>query len=415
MADPIPTLGYVKTIRMQRNYDDQDIMKRSPSKASTPQLPVRPMSHSIRPASPPPIPKRLVKTALHQAVLDGRLHQVRLLVEKHGVGVDVKDVYGRTPLMLTSMVDEEAGSKMARILIGAGAELGVRDHMGRTALSLACLHGRVKIVHEILRKDILNINEPDNDGNTPLHHAASSGNPTIVKYLSDLFVKFGLDIDTRNKLGYTALLLACRNGHFVSAHHLIAEGQASPALRDEETYLNASEWTHKSPRHTAVPVRRLMAPPSAPAFSRESTMYQKPLTPVCKHTRAQGFLPHWTRNPEEFELSRSETFIDGQDARQLVLNEITVAESHGWNSKKNKPVRLVHPSTAKLLSLSKRRSKSAVPPDMTTIFQMYSDQYQPDWRKEQRSITLHASNRKSIPTIIRTSSNTPQRTVDVSS
>lgn len=371
------------------------------------------MSHSIRPASPPPIPKRLVKTALHQAVLDGRLHQVRLLVEKHGVGVDVKDVYDRTPLMLTSMVDEEAGSKMARILISSGADLGIRDHMGRTALSMACLHGREKIVNEILKKDILNINEPDNDGNTPLHHAASSGNPSIVKYLSELFVKFGLDVDTRNKLGYTALLLACRNGHFVSAHHLIAQGQASPNLRDGETYLNATEWTHKSPRHSAVSVKKLMAPPGTPAFSRESTMYQKPFTPLCKHTRAQGFLPQWTRNPDGIELSRSETFIDGKDARQLVLTEMNLAESHGWSSKKVKPVRLVHPSTAKLLSLNRRRTKSAVPPDMTTIFQMYSDQYQPDWRKEQRSITLHASNSKHIPSIIRTST-APQRSVDVS-
>lgn len=378
-------------------------------------IPLEMMSHTVLPVSPPPIPKRLVKTALHQAVLDGRLHQVRLLVEKHGVGVDVRDVYGRTPLMLTSMVDEDTGAKMAKILIAAGSDMSLRDNMGRTALSLVCMNGREKIVDEILRKDILNINEPDNDGNTPLHHAAASGNPNIVKLLGELFVKFGLDIDTRNKLGYTALLIACRNGHFVSAHFLLSNGQASPALRDGETYLNASEWTLKSTRHPALTARRLVAPPSAPAFSRESTMYQKPMTPICKHTRAQGFLPNYSRNSDDIELSRSETFYDGKDARQMVLNEISYAETHNWATKKNKTTKIVHPPTAKLLALSRRRTKSAVPPNMTTIFQMYSDQYQPDWRREKTTITLHASNNKAIPSIIRTSNYTPQRSVEVTS
>ena len=61
----------------------------------------------------------------------------------------------------------------------AGAYLNVRDSMGRTALSYACLNGRQDIVRSILREDVLDINEPDNDGNTPIHHAAMSGNPNI--------------------------------------------------------------------------------------------------------------------------------------------------------------------------------------------------------------------------------------------
>lgn len=364
------------------------------------------MSHNLLPSSPPPIPKRLVKTALHQAVLDGRLHQVRLLVEKHGVGIDIKDVYGRTPLMLTAMADEETGAKMARIFVNAGASISLKDTMGRTALSMACMHGREKIVNEILRKDILNINDPDNDGNTPLHHAAASGNPAIVKLLGELFVKFGLDVDTRNKLGYTALLVACRNGHFVSAHHLITDAHASPALRDGETFLNANEWMNKSNRCAPLPVRRVASPLSAPAFIRESSVYQKAMTPTCKHTRPLAQISQWARTSnDEIVLSRSETFIDGQDARQLVLHEISQAETHGWLSKKHKQTKLVHPPTAKLMSLTRRRTKSALPPDMNTIFRMYSDQYQPDWRREQKTVVLHASTSDKIPTVIKTPSN----------
>ncbi|XP_052777029.1 serine/threonine-protein phosphatase 6 regulatory ankyrin repeat subunit C-like isoform X2 [Mya arenaria] len=361
------------------------------------------MSHTVLPVSPPPIPKRLIKTALHQAVLDARLHQVRLLVEKHGVNVNIKDVYGRTPLMLTSMIDEEAGAKMAKIFITAGSNVGLKDKMGRTALSMACMAGREKIVDEILRKDILYIDDDDNDGNTPLHHAAASGNPNIVKLLSELYVKFGLDIDVRNNMGYTGLLVACRNGHFVSAHYLLTNGQASPALRDEETYLSANEWAQKSSRQVALPAKRLPSPPSAPAFSRESTMYQRPFTPICKHTTPHNLLNTWARGLDDFEIARSETFYEGQDARQLVLNEISNAEAHGW-AKKQKPVKIVHPSTAKLMAFSRRRTKSAIPPDMTTIFRMYSDQYQPDWRRERTTVTLHASSSDTMPSIIRTAS-----------
>lgn len=71
----------------------------------------------MEPLQLPPA-KRLVKTALHQAVLDGRLHQVRLLVAKHGVRVDPKDMHGRTPLMLACMLDnEERALKIAAILL----------------------------------------------------------------------------------------------------------------------------------------------------------------------------------------------------------------------------------------------------------------------------------------------------------
>ena len=361
---------------------------------------------SVLPVSPPPIPKRLIKTALHQAVLDGRLHQVRLLVAKHGVNVDVKDVYGRTPLMLTSMVDEETGAKMARILINSGASLNLRDNMGRSALSLACLHGREMIVNEILAGDILNINEQDNDGSTPLHHAATSGNPNIVRLLVEFFVKFGLDVDTRNKLGYTALLLACRNGHFVSAHHLLHIGNASPSLRDSETYLNASEWTQKCSRHAQMSFRRLLTPPSASSFTRESTMYQRAITPVCKHTSRQNTLYlSWPR--DDLALQRSETFVEGKDARQLVLNDISNQEAQtrplSVKSAKPKP-----PPTAKLLALSRnRRTRSALPTDMTSLFKIYSDQYQPDWRRERTTVALLKSKDGKMPSIIRTPSHQP--------
>ena len=340
--------------------------------------------------------RRPIKTALHQAVLDCRLHQVRLLVSKHNVNVDCKDLYGRTPMMLACMIDEELGFRVAKIFLGAGAFLNLRDHLGRTALSYACMNGRASIVSLILKEDVLDINEADNDGNTPLHHAALSGNPTIVELLADCFVKFGLDIDTRNSLGYTALLLALKNGHFVSGHILLKRAEASPSLRDNEVFLNAAEWAQRgsegprkyTPRRAALPV-----PASATtlSFSRETTMYQQPTTPIFRHGRRfpDGItwsattlkLPSVSSVSSAKEFERSETIVNGRDARQLVLDEIEDFEAQQRPVSYRKNNRVRHPSTAKLMALS-RRSKTMIVPDMTTLFKIYSDQYQPDWMKK---------------------------------
>ncbi|KAK7099997.1 uncharacterized protein [Littorina saxatilis] len=361
-------------------------------------------------ALPPPPSKRLVKTALHQAVLDIRLHQVRLLVSRHGVNVDSRDMHGRTPLMLACMIDnEEHGFKMASIFLKAGAYLNVRDSMGRTALSYACLNGRQDIVRSILREDVLDINEPDNDGNTPIHHAAMSGNPNIVRMLAETFYKFGLDPDKRNKLGYTPLLLACKCGNYVSAYILVTITKASPTLRDGEFHLNATEWIQRTHQIQVNVIERGLlssAPASLPpshtlSFSREYTMYQLPATSRYTPRHTPRYTPrHAERckyNPLSFSLDsgsahlppvfsmtqeeeRSEVFIQGREARQVLLGEIQEMES------KQRPVstktfssRFSHPPTAKLLALT-RRGHTGVPPDLVTLFKLYSDQYEPDWR-----------------------------------
>jgi len=48
-----------------------------------------------------------IRSPLHQAVIDGRLHHFRLLVEKMAADVNAKDVYGWTPLTLCCLIDKE--------------------------------------------------------------------------------------------------------------------------------------------------------------------------------------------------------------------------------------------------------------------------------------------------------------------
>ncbi|CAL1545380.1 unnamed protein product [Lymnaea stagnalis] len=349
---------------------------------------------------PPPPSKRLVKTALHQAILDERLHQVRLLVDKHRANIDCKDVHGRTPLMLTCIIDNSGlGFKMAYILVKAGADPNARDGMGRTALSYACMNGRESLVRLILKEDALNLNETDSDSNTCLHHAALGGNLPIVRMLAQAFHKYGLSPDHRNNRGYTPLLIACKSGHYMAAYTILTIAKASPALRDSEFHQNAAEWTKRGLRLNA-PVSGRMFTASAPAslprplaslsFERDGTMYQKPWVPVCRVYRSANpyctvdglRLPVITKTTEA-DAKGSEAVMDNEEARQLLLDEINKAElkSGTQGAKNSPPPRWMHPSTAKLRAASYRGAKASSVPDMVAMFKIYSEQYQPDWRK----------------------------------
>lgn len=343
--------------------------------------------------------RRPIKTALHQAVLDGRLHQVRLLVSKHGVNVDSKDKFGRTPLMLACMLEnEEDGYKMVKIFLQAGAFLNVKDNINRSALSYSCMKAREEIVAKFLKEDILDINSPDNDGNTPLHHAALCGNPSIVKFLTDKMVSYGLQVDSRNTQGYTALLLACKYGHYASAHILLTSSQSSPTLRDNEFFLNAYEWVSRSSElHESLNLNRSRTAPNFPRFTRENTVYKQSCVspPLCRHTKPPSHplgqsLDIALRLPAIFSYfpvdKPDEHFIDGKVAREILLKSID--DTIYANQSRLRPLSRVssvwtrssYPGTPKLMAISKREESKQtrlIVPDLRTLFKLYSDQYQP--------------------------------------
>lgn len=149
--------------------------------------------------------------------------------------------------MLTPLLEnEEYGLKFATMLVRAGADTGRKDASGKTALTLACQEGKVNIATFLLQEseDILEVNFPDQNGNTPLAHAAINGHLDLVKHLVHAMRRYHMTIDTRNHLGYTPLHLACKRGHYATAYVLLTEGRASPSLRDNEYFLNARDWVH---------------------------------------------------------------------------------------------------------------------------------------------------------------------------
>ncbi|XP_067928574.1 inversin-like [Watersipora subatra] len=186
--------------------------------------------------------KTPIKTALHQAVADGRIHQARLLSASTR-DIDIKDLNGWTPLMLTcSAKKDQVGKRMMTIFLEKGAKVNSSDKMGRTPLMIACLSGNEKIVRKLMADDNLEISAQDSDGNTALIHAAMKRNTDILRLLLRKTLASKVSVDTRNHMGYTALLLSCKLGNFDNGLKLLREGNACPYIRDMEHKYCAKEW-----------------------------------------------------------------------------------------------------------------------------------------------------------------------------
>ncbi|XP_064625707.1 uncharacterized protein LOC135486657 [Lineus longissimus] len=348
--------------------------------------------------------KRPVKTALHQAVLDERLRQVRILVSKHHANVDSRDMYGRAPLMLACLLENENdGYKMAKIFVRAGALLSLRDNMGRTALAYACMRGREKIVRGILREDVLDINEPDNDGNTPLMHAAMSGNTTVVEMVVKTLLKFGLGVDARNNLGYSALLLAAKYGNYNSAYIILTDGGASPTIRDNELFLNAFEWaTSSSSLHdqftkqralTISPTTDVDSLTHKPQKQKLGDIYRRTKSPQCNHVKSSDpFRIPWDTgrlpaiySEHRHHPSESVELTQGKNPRQRFLEKLQNVQGTGkfrpitTSAVRSRSSRAA-PSSAKLLAFSAPpvRAKTVihtVKSDIRTLFKIYAYQH----------------------------------------
>jgi len=122
---------------------------------------------------------------------------------------------------------------LLRALISRGLDPN-QTHAGMSALIAATRdswHGRPDAV-TILLTNGADPQLADTEGNTPLHHAARSTDPTVAALLCDA----GATIEARNHDGVTPLGMACASGNWRLAKFLIEHGarpenaDSSPAL-----------------------------------------------------------------------------------------------------------------------------------------------------------------------------------------
>ncbi len=128
--------------------------------------------------------KGLNQTPLMRAAEKGDGDTVKSLIAA-GAEVNVKDYWGRTPLLF-AFDGERTSIVVIRELLAAGADVNAHDRDGYTALLLAVLSApekdRLAIIRELLAAHV-DVNAKNNAGQTPLMAARAMGDAQVVKVL----------------------------------------------------------------------------------------------------------------------------------------------------------------------------------------------------------------------------------------
>ncbi|XP_074843185.1 transient receptor potential cation channel subfamily A member 1 isoform X2 [Carettochelys insculpta] len=196
------------------------------------------------------------ETLLHRTALFDHYELAEYLISM-GANIDSLDIEGRSPLLLATSC---ASWKIVNLLLSKGANVSLKDQLGRNFLHLTVLqpgglqHLDEKFLQMKYIKDL--VVEEDDEGCTPLHYACRQGVPFSVNSLLDLNVSVysksrdkksplhfaasygrintcqrllrGMN-DTRllnegDKKGMTPLHLAAKNGHEKVVQFLLKRG-----------------------------------------------------------------------------------------------------------------------------------------------------------------------------------------------
>ncbi|XP_041770674.1 uncharacterized protein LOC121592880 [Anopheles merus] len=127
--------------------------------------------------------------------------------------------------------------------------LNSTDRSGRTAISYICSTNLTNFLELFLQLPGIDVNKPDNEGNTPLHFAAQAGLSDVVNML--ITKCRSLIIDPKNNLGFTPLMKAALQGRTRCAKLLLFAG-ASPVETDTGRGFRAEQWARFCGRHTCA-------------------------------------------------------------------------------------------------------------------------------------------------------------------
>uniref|UniRef100_A0A8D0BQH4 BCL3 transcription coactivator n=1 Tax=Salvator merianae TaxID=96440 RepID=A0A8D0BQH4_SALMN len=162
-------------------------------------------------------------TPLHIAVVQGNLLIVRQLITLFRQGQRDLDTFNnlrQTPLHLAVIT---AQSALVKLLLACGASPMVLDRNGQTALHLACEHGSLQCLQELLdgSPTPLDLEARNFEGFTPLHIAVGTSNQDLTLTL----LEHGADIDAVDiKSGRSPLLHAVENNNLDVVELLLQHG-----------------------------------------------------------------------------------------------------------------------------------------------------------------------------------------------
>uniref|UniRef100_A0A2R9C208 Retinoic acid induced 14 n=1 Tax=Pan paniscus TaxID=9597 RepID=A0A2R9C208_PANPA len=159
---------------------------------------------------------------LLQAVENGDAEKVASLLGKKGASATKHDSEGKTAFHLAAA---KGHVECLRVMVTHGVDVTAQDTTGHSALHLAAKNSH----HECIRK-LLQSKCPaesvDSSGKTALHYAGNFHSPVKSKseFICHFLLDHGADVNSRNKSGRTALMLACEIGSSNAVEALIKKG-----------------------------------------------------------------------------------------------------------------------------------------------------------------------------------------------
>lgn len=158
------------------------------------------------------------------------------------LALNERDLTGHTPLDIAYRLNRVALIEMLEAQ-GAVGDKQRRDWKGRGTfmphdkyMHLPARQGKIKTLEKRFRLGG-DLNDRDVDGNTPIHWLAINGHFKAVRYFTDNYRMFELDVNAKNSEGNTARNLAILNGHHAIAELLL--------IREIENYISAALIWHE--------------------------------------------------------------------------------------------------------------------------------------------------------------------------
>jgi len=154
---------------------------------------------------------------IHDAVKNGDLEEVRILLKSNSELLNILDKDGMT---LLHRAIETSKTNIAGYLIEQGADINLKDKDNDSPLHYAAILGNLEIAKILLDRGATSLNQGDNQQMTPLHFACERGHLDIIM----LLLESGADIDARDGLGRNALMSACSGRSMAVIETLVNRG-----------------------------------------------------------------------------------------------------------------------------------------------------------------------------------------------
>lgn len=176
---------------------------------------------------------------IHQAAKDGRLDEIKALLEKDPALANASNANGETPLQNAAMAGHLG---IVKYLIEKGADVNASDSQKRTSLHLACYGGFKEVAEELVIHGA-DLEARSADGTPPLYWAVPGGHLEVFRLLAEK----GADIQAKTDDGTSLLHTAALYGQKDIAKILIEKGMDANIKSDDgSTPLNyAASRGHK--------------------------------------------------------------------------------------------------------------------------------------------------------------------------